>query len=287
MFFRHNPADNASVIARAVTTACRQSGNSWPGPCCQPWLQTVLGGLLQFRVDLDQLEPIAPTLVRQALTTPAKRLELIELMLSVAMLCNPIPERLCDSVQHWACCLSVESTGLRLLRDLVANQPQRATADWFRLSWWGQKIGQEPERLALLSPVIPQAVHERINRGDHMLEMDPLPVIPCIGDMALQLGLTLKDTHDLQVLSIHDHKSRATACIPVQSLQRRHAVLQPALHHLQGRHPDDQKALREREIMHHRTRLQGMTPELQQGTIRSDLIDEKVPRRHADRPEMA
>lgn len=150
MFFRHNPSENAELIARAVLTACRSS-EGWPSPCCQPWLQTILEGLLGFTADVDALHPIAPAAVRHMLRSGEERLELIELMLSLAMLCNPIPESLQASIEHWSSCLDVTSEASLLVRDLVANQPQRATADWFRLSWWGQRIGQEPERMALLA----------------------------------------------------------------------------------------------------------------------------------------
>lgn len=130
------------MIAAAVVSACR--GEDWNAPLQPRFLSVLFEQLLSFRADFNTLAPTASQVVRNALPSPLQRLELIELMVAVELLSNPIPAWLAASVEQWAKELQVEDSSLLLARDLAHDAMGKATADFYRLNWIGILDQQQP-----------------------------------------------------------------------------------------------------------------------------------------------
>lgn len=146
MFLIHNQAQDAELLAGALVAACRLPGG-WCSPLQVQWLEGLFTKLLGFHGDFATLPPALPIVVRQRLPTRAQRLELLELMVSLEMLCNPIPAELCDSVEQWAQLLAIESKALLVVRDLAKQHHDSATRHWYRHSWIGAQAMAEPEMI--------------------------------------------------------------------------------------------------------------------------------------------
>lgn len=146
MFFSSLAPADAPLMARAVASVLAESRVEVT-PLQDRWLRVVFERLLDFSWDRQGLLPIAPVAIRQQWPDHGRRLELIELLASLEMLCNPIPLGLFEAVNHWASALMIESGALTLLRELARHHHHRATRAWYRLSWFGQHALSNPQQL--------------------------------------------------------------------------------------------------------------------------------------------
>ena len=87
----------------------------------------------------------------EALPTAEQRLELVELMVTLEMLCDSIPAALEASIEHWAGVLWVEDRSLRLARDLAAHASAQALHDFYRYDWVGEQDILSPAFEGLLA----------------------------------------------------------------------------------------------------------------------------------------
>lgn len=149
MFLIHTPHDRADVLARAVVAACR--GSAWVSSVQPRLLHVLFNQLLERDLDFETLEPIAQQDVAAALESPEERLELIQLMCAIEVLCNPIPQSMEASVRGWANALGVEDPALVFLRDLVVGEMAKARQDFYRLNWIGDLDRKQPEIEALVA----------------------------------------------------------------------------------------------------------------------------------------
>ena len=148
MFLIHTPPEHAEMVARAVVSACRLEG--WQSPLQPKLLHTLFNRLLGQDLDFEKIEPLSPAEVAGTLRTAAERAELIQLMVAIEVLCNPIPERLERSVVHWATALHVHEHALLYTRDLMRGELTKAVHDFYRLNWIGDLDRRSPEFEALL-----------------------------------------------------------------------------------------------------------------------------------------
>lgn len=142
MFLIHNTRDQAPLLAAAIVGACRLEcgwGASGQARVLKPLFERLLG----FEADFDSLAPASPAEVAAVLTDAGQRRELIELMVTMEMMCRPIPPTLQASVESWARALGVEDRVLLLARDLATESAARATADFYRLNWIGEGEAQD------------------------------------------------------------------------------------------------------------------------------------------------
>ena len=91
----HAP-EHAEIVARAVVSACRLEG--WQSPVQPKLLHTLFNRLLGQDLDFETIEPLSSAEAAGTLGSSAEREELIQLMVAIEILCNPIPERLERSV---------------------------------------------------------------------------------------------------------------------------------------------------------------------------------------------
>jgi len=142
MFLIHNAPEQAPLLAAALVGACRLP-DGWTTPTQPRVLQALFERLLGFHADFETLAPATPAEVAAALPQEAQRHELIELMVTMEMMCRPIPPALEESVEAWARALAVEDRVLTLARDLANQSTARATADFYRLNWIGDGDPQD------------------------------------------------------------------------------------------------------------------------------------------------
>ncbi|MGJ0505712.1 MAG: hypothetical protein ACR652_00985 [Methylocystis sp.] len=148
MFLIHNPPEQAPLLAAGLVGTCRLE-DGWASPTQPKLLAILFERLLGFSADFDRLAPASPSDVAAALTE-AQRHELIELMVTLEMMCRPIPPALQASVESWARALDVEDRVLLLARDLASQSAARATADFYRLNWIGEGDAQDDPRFQTL-----------------------------------------------------------------------------------------------------------------------------------------
>jgi len=151
MFLVHTPREHAEVVARAVVGACRLDG--WTTPVHSRLLHTLFNRLLHLDLDFERLPPLEPLDAAAALSAPAERDELIQLMVVMEALCSPLPRRLEESVARWAAALHVHERALTYVRELARGEMAKAVHDFYRLNWIGDLDRRSPEFRALLRRV--------------------------------------------------------------------------------------------------------------------------------------
>lgn len=149
MFLIHSSLDQAPLLAGALVGSCR--GEGWLTPLQPRFLGVLFDRLLGYEADFDRLAPRSPEEVLQALPTAEQRLELVELMVTLEMLCAAIPAELEASIEHWAELLGVEDRSLRLARDLAAHASAQALLDFYRYNWIGEQDRLSPAFEGLLA----------------------------------------------------------------------------------------------------------------------------------------
>lgn len=143
MFLIHTSTAQAPLLAAAVVGACR--GEGWDVPLQPRFLSVLFEKLLCFVADFNTLEPTTPQAICDALPSLEQRRELIELMVTVELLSDPIPSWLSTSIEQWAKALEVEDNSLLLARDLAQNATATARADFYRLNWIGTLDQEQPD----------------------------------------------------------------------------------------------------------------------------------------------
>ena len=135
-------------MARAVIAACR--GDGWQTNLQPQLLHNLLNLVLQQELDIEHLKPASRADVIATLTSQEERVELIQLMCAMEILCNPVPRAMEAEVENWAEALDVEEPTLVFLRDLALGQVAQAQHDFYRLNWIGDLDHRQPEFAALL-----------------------------------------------------------------------------------------------------------------------------------------
>jgi hypothetical protein len=148
MFLIHTSPQNAEIVARAVTSACRLDG--WQSAVQPRLLHTLFNRLLGQNLDFEKIAPTSPAEVTARLPGERERNELIQLMVAIEILCNPIPERLERSIVQWATALQVHEPSLLYARDLMRGELTKAIHDFYRMNWIADLDRRSPEFEALL-----------------------------------------------------------------------------------------------------------------------------------------
>lgn len=143
MFLIHTSVAQAPLLAAAIVGACR--GEGWDVPLQPRFLSVLFEKLLDFAADFNTLAPTTLQAVRDALPSVEQRRELIELMVTVEVISDPIPSWLSASVKQWAKALEVEDRSLILARDLAQNAKETAKVDFYRLNWIGTLDQEQPD----------------------------------------------------------------------------------------------------------------------------------------------
>jgi hypothetical protein len=151
MFLVHTPPERAEIVARAVVGACRLNG--WAAPVQPQLLHTLFNRLLGKDLDFETLSPLEPADVAAALRSQAERDELVQLMVVMEILSNPLSPQLEQSVARWAATLNVHERALTYVRDLAHGEAAKAVHDFYRLNWIGDLDRREPGFKALLKRV--------------------------------------------------------------------------------------------------------------------------------------
>ena len=148
MFLIHTPPEHAETVARAVVATCR--GEGWCTELQPKLLHTLFNELLEQDLDFETLEPNTLEEVSHRLRSPEERLELIQLMCVVEILCNPIPIATEERVEEWARALHVPDRSLGFCRDAARGEVRKSIEDIYRLNWIGDLSRRTPGFHALL-----------------------------------------------------------------------------------------------------------------------------------------
>jgi hypothetical protein len=100
---------------------------------------SVLGALGRYLLAVetppDQLEPLSPTELAEALTDPALRARAVHGMVALEILSNPVSPRVVERVEQYANAMSVDEPMLVVARDYAAGAMSVAMGDFFRNSY--------------------------------------------------------------------------------------------------------------------------------------------------------
>ena len=155
MFFKHTDMRDAPIMAAAVVGACR--GEGWSDPFPPLLLEAIFGHLMEYPCNFSTLEPVSIAELRDAIPSQAGRSEVVDLMVTVELLCNPIPESMEASVEAWADGLDVDSDELHVARELARGAQIQAQADFYRTSYIGRADAEQPGFDQLLQEYGPEA----------------------------------------------------------------------------------------------------------------------------------
>lgn len=133
MFLRSSSSSDAPVLARSVISVLGQEG--WSDPFQPRLLVALLTHVFGIECDLESLEPITRSEVRALLPDRRRREELIDLMVAMEVVCNPIPIHLSEAVDEWATDLGIDEVGVQVARELALGEVARATADFLRSTY--------------------------------------------------------------------------------------------------------------------------------------------------------
>lgn len=89
-------------------------------------MHTLFNLVLQQDLNIDKLEPVTRSEVAATLSSHEERMELIQLMCAMEILCPKVPESMEAEVEGWAEALGVEEPSLLFLRDLALGQAAQA-----------------------------------------------------------------------------------------------------------------------------------------------------------------
>lgn len=144
MFCKYLESEDAPIVAGAIVGACRVNG--WANDFPPKFLSVIFKELLNYDCDFLTLPPATILEVIDAfpsgemLSFPPicpvhnfkKREELIDLLITVEMLCNPVPAELVKSIDMWADRLGIHNQRLVVGRDMARNSIQRAHHEFWR-----------------------------------------------------------------------------------------------------------------------------------------------------------
>ena len=163
MFLKNLSADDAPLMASALVGACR-IGPDWALEVQPQLLAAVFRALLGFEADFHTLEPATPEQIARALTTTGQRQDIIDLMLTVELVCHPIPAPLTESIDRWALALGVENAELQVSREIAQGASAQAQFDLYRLGYWGTSVSQDEHF---------QMLFERYGMKAYVLTVEP------------------------------------------------------------------------------------------------------------------
>ena len=162
MFCKFLDTNDAPLIAGAIVGACRLNG--WTHDFPPKFLTVLFKELLNYECDFLTLPPATIREVLDRFPTGAmlvfpptcpvhnfkKREELIDLLVMVEMLCNPVPMALSKSIDEWADRLGIHNQRLVVGRDMAQGAVYRAYTDFWRLVMGKNDTVNTPELPELL-----------------------------------------------------------------------------------------------------------------------------------------
>jgi len=138
MFFKHTTINDAPLMAGAIVGACR--GDGWAMELQPRLLHAMFKTMFGVHLDFTTLQPLTLEAVLAAKPNLDERKEMVDLMVMVEIICNPLPEGLAASVEMWAEALGVATAELDIARDIARGATAQAHVDLYRSSYfdeWG------------------------------------------------------------------------------------------------------------------------------------------------------
>jgi hypothetical protein len=134
MFFKHSTLSDAPLMAKAVYSACYQ--NAWDSDLQPQFLNIIFKNLMGHDCDFNSLDSITVEEFLSKVPDQRKRNEVIDLMLTVEMLCPQISQAATESITTWSHRLGVDHSGLALLRNLANKSIALAQHDFYRNNYY-------------------------------------------------------------------------------------------------------------------------------------------------------
>jgi hypothetical protein len=157
MLLRQSKSEHAPLLAAAVVSACAKDG--WTDDFQLRLLRAVFRYVFHYDLDAETLPNVSITAVREVLSTQDQRAELIDLMVAMEVICNPIPVSLTDSVDAWARGLEIDHVGMRIARELALGSTAMASADFIRSTYTATANAQNPDFDRLLTAFGDRAIN--------------------------------------------------------------------------------------------------------------------------------
>lgn len=145
--FKYLDPSDTPTLAAAIVGACRTQG--WASPTQPRYLNAVFRALLDFDADFNTLPGCSLDVVEQVFVTPEQRADVVELMLAVELLAQPISASQTASIESWAHALGIDNDNMKVVRETAMGSHRLAQADLYRHGYWGEMARSDPrfERL--------------------------------------------------------------------------------------------------------------------------------------------
>ncbi len=135
--FKYLDPQDVSVLAGAIVGACR-SGSGWANPIQPRYLKAIFSSLLSFEADFNTLPACSLDTAQAVFVTQEQRAEVVELMLAVELLSQPISLDQSASIESWARALGVDNSDMQVVRETALGSHRIAQADLYRHGYWGE-----------------------------------------------------------------------------------------------------------------------------------------------------
>lgn len=134
--FKYLDPQDVPTLAGAIVGACRSNG--WASPTQPKYLKAIFSSMLGFDADFSTLPASGLEVVQSVFVTQEQRAEVVELMLAVELLAQPISLNQSASIESWALALGVDNSSMRVVRETALGSHRIAQADLYRHGYWGE-----------------------------------------------------------------------------------------------------------------------------------------------------
>lgn len=135
--FKYLDPMDVPVLAGAMVGACRTS-DGWANPIQPRYLNAIFSSLLDLEVDFHTWPACSLSTVKEVFVTQEQRCEVVELMLAVELLAQPISLGQLASIESWALDLGVNNSSMKVVRETALGSHRIAQADLYRHGYWGE-----------------------------------------------------------------------------------------------------------------------------------------------------
>jgi hypothetical protein len=129
------PADLVEPLVAAIVGAVAPDDGALT-PLQHETLRALVHRVFDSDVELATLTPLSPDDAARIVTDPALRLEAVQLMVTLEMLCHPLPRGLARNVERYAKALHVDEPMVEAARGLAHHHVALMYADVQRNSWY-------------------------------------------------------------------------------------------------------------------------------------------------------
>ena len=143
MFLSHLTAAQVPLLLAASVSVFHREGG-WVTPLHERMVPLLFRDLLGCDRDPDTMAAVTPAEAHTLLPEVSQRREFLDFLLFLEISLSPVPDDIQAAVQAWADGLEVHGQTLAFARELAQHRHQAACERFYRRSWVGRRLQNEP-----------------------------------------------------------------------------------------------------------------------------------------------